>query len=82
MRYEARIRVPAAIDGAVVGPYTDRMLVQPDDGELLDHAGDDRDGTVRVAFDADDDTDARMHATALSERVTGGEVLDVRPAAS
>jgi hypothetical protein len=80
MRYEARLRVPAAIDSTVAGPYVDQLLEHPDDGEVVAHDADAQQGTVRIAFEADDQADADLHALLLAERAPGVEVQDVVPA--
>nr|WP_297429572.1 hypothetical protein [uncultured Actinotalea sp.] len=80
MRFEARLRVPAAIDSTVAGPYVDQLLEHPDDGEVVARDGDALEGAVRIAFDADDQADADLHARLLAERAPGVEVQEVVPA--
>ncbi|EYR65141.1 hypothetical protein N866_13085 [Actinotalea ferrariae CF5-4] len=80
MRFEARLRVPAAIDDGVAGPYVDLLLQHPDDGEVVARDGDAEEGSVRIAFEADEQADADLHARLLAERAPGVEVRDVVPA--
>jgi hypothetical protein len=80
MRFEARLRVPAAIDSSVAGPYVDQLLQHPDDGEVVARDGDAEDGSVLIAFEADEQADADLHARLLAERAPGVEVQQVRPA--
>lgn len=74
------MRTPAAIAGAVAGPYVSRMLEHPDDGEIVDQDGHTEEGTVRVSFEADDVADAELHARFLAERAPGVEVQRVAEA--
>lgn len=80
MRFEARLRVPAAIDATVAGPYVAQLIEHPDDGEVLERELDAEQGAVRIAFEADDQADAELHARLLAERAPGVEVRDVVPA--
>jgi hypothetical protein len=75
--FVALLRTPAAIDETVAGPFVQQLLQHPDDGEVIAQDGDAQEGTVRIAFEADDPADADLHARLLAERAPGCEVQGV-----
>ncbi|MCL3862926.1 hypothetical protein [Actinotalea sp. K2] len=78
--YEARIRIPAAIDATVAGPYAEQLLQHPTDGRIVAQEGDPEAGSLRIVFEADDQLDAEMHAQLLTGRAPGCSVERVQPA--
>ncbi|MDT0165819.1 hypothetical protein Q9R32_09640 [Actinotalea sp. AC32] len=80
MRFAALLRLPAAIDTAVAGPFVQQLLEHPSDGEVVAQDGDAETGAARIVFEADDQADAELHARLLAERAPGVEVHEVVPA--
>ena len=78
--FHARIRVPAAIDDAVAGPFAARLLQDPTDGSIVEQDGGAESGEVLVSYEADDVADAELHARLLAERAPGCVVENVDPA--
>lgn len=79
MRFAALLRLPAAIDTSVAGPYVQQLLEHPTDGEVVAQDADAEAGAARIHFEADDQADAELHARLLAERGPGVEVVEVSP---